>query len=153
MPSIEREKRLRHLLDQPGLTPQQAKDVEQEMERFGRNEDARHVGMAQSDIATEDERRTSAEEKLSQYVVNDVSPRMEDVRHGRLSSRELVALRDEIQQVVHHFEGDGRQKPGFLASLDEAYDRADAVIADPGAAADAFWKKWGGSLDRWSVKH
>ena len=141
MPSIDREKRQRALLDQPGLSPTQANDIEQECERHARNEDARFVGMAQQDVVRVDVMREQNEARLKEFVLNDISNRVSQAKHRRMSASEIAALRDEIQEVVGYYEGDG-ERQGLLSTIETGYARAEAIIEDPGAAADAFFRKY-----------
>lgn len=145
MPSKDRPTYLRKMLDQPGLTPREAKDMEQWAEQHARNEDARFVGMAQQDVAHVDVMRQEQEDRLKQFVLTDVSERAAQAKSRRMSAKEIAALRNEIQEVVAYFEGDD-ERQGVINTIESGYARAERVIEDPGAAADAFYRKWGGAL-------
>jgi hypothetical protein len=141
MPSKDREARKRRLLDQPGLSPQQAKDIEQSCDVHARNEDARIVGVAQQDIARYDVMNQEQQDRLKEFVMTKVADGVAQAKSRRLSAKEIAALRDEVQQVIAYYEGDD-ERQGILSTLESGYARADAIIEDPGAAADEFYRRW-----------
>lgn len=141
MPSIDWEKRLRSSLDQP-LTPQQAKDIEQDEERKKRNEEARFIGVAREDFARVDAMRQEQEARLKEYVLNDLAARVAQAKTRRLSAKEIAELRDDIRDVVTYFEGDGKERQGVLHTLETGYAKAEQIIEDPGAYADEFYRKF-----------
>lgn len=142
MPSKDREKRERALLDQPGLSPTQAKDIEQECDRHARNEDARFIAVAQQDAARVDVMRLENEARLKEFALSDIAGRVEQAKSRRISAKEIAALRDEIQQVVAYYEGDGERHHGVINTIETGYARAAEIIEDPGAYADSFYARF-----------
>lgn len=142
MPSQDWEKRKRSLLDVPGLSPTQAKDIEQEEQRKERSEIARFIDTAQKDVARVDVMRQEQEARAKEYVLQDLSVRVAQAKAHRLSAKEIAQSLSDIDEVVAYFEGDGKDRQGVLHTLETGYARAEEILEDPGAAADSFYRKF-----------
>lgn len=142
MPSKDWEKRIRSRLDQPGLSPTQAKDIEQDEERKKRNEEARFIETAQKDIARADAMRQQQEARAKEYVLKDLSDLTAQAKAHRLSAKEIAQALEDIDEVVAYFEGDGKDRQGVLHTIETGYAKAEEILADPGAYADDFYRRY-----------
>lgn len=94
--------------------------------------------------------------ETAKAALEELVERVKQARAGRLSTKQLATLRNDLMTFARYIGGDGEggKWVGIKNTYDRHYEQLDGIDADPAAHVDAFWKKWGPSLgvDRFDVR-
>lgn len=147
--------RLNRALDAPNLSPNQVEAIR----RYHQKGSDRDISRALEANARE---RQYADQQVAEHTakakaaLEELTQRVMEARSGRLSSKQLAALRNDLLKFARYIGGDGEggKWKGIKHTYDGHYEQIDQIDSAPGDHVDAFWQKWGPSmgLDRFDVR-
>ena len=134
--------RLRYdLLNQPGLTPHEVKEIEHRVKGIEDREAASAIQW------TTEERKRVAEqardhEAKGREKYDDLLTRQKALRAGHLSAKEGLDLIAELHQFRAYIEGDGDRWVGIANTYEANLANLDQIAEDPGAYMDRLYAKY-----------
>ncbi|EAP99435.1 hypothetical protein JNB_04665 [Janibacter sp. HTCC2649] len=98
-------------LDQPGLSPNEAKSRQQFWDHLEKNEQNHFTLMGHNEVAETDALRTRHEQQCKEAIQPLIEGLKQAEARGK-SASEIAALREEIQDFIAYYAGDGKDRQG-----------------------------------------
>ena len=132
MPSIDCARMRHDLLNRPGLTPDQIREIEHRVKAIEDREASTVIQWT-----TEEKKRVMEQarehEAKGREKYDDLLTRLKDLRAGRLSAQAGLDLIAELRQYADYIEGDGDRWVGIANTYEGALAKIEEITEDPGA--------------------
>lgn len=149
------QQRLSQALNTRGLSPNEAEALKHYHQRGSDRDVSRALETNVRDRRNTDQQVQEHTAK-AKAALEELVERVKEARGGRLSTKELAALRNDLLKFARYIGGDGEGGDwiGIKDTYDRHYEQLDRIDAEPADYVDAFWAKWGTSLgvDRFDVR-
>jgi hypothetical protein len=142
MPSEVIAKMVSHALDQPGLSPNAAKEVKASWKAVEDEETQQALKFVERGYAQFDEEVTKHEEAMHEFM-KDALARLKEADERRIGSAELAQLRRDVLKAREWLMGnEGKKFLGVIKSLQGRLESTQEIEADPGAWRDDLCRKY-----------
>jgi len=134
--------RLRYdLLNRPGLTPHQVKEIEHRVKSIEDREAASAIQWTAEERRRVAEQAREHEAKGREKSENHLA-RLKALRAGHMSAKEGLDLIAELHQFRVYIEGDGDRWVGIANTYEANLANLDQIAEDPGAYMDRLYAKY-----------